>query len=79
MESVAFAGGKRLVLDPEADVAVIQGEMHTDRMRVADIAARVALYRRLYARRPGFYADSLAAATRLAEMRAAMAGDGADA
>lgn len=67
---IAFVEGKRIAVDPEARTVTVQGRAHADSYAFEAAQGRVKLYRDLAAkhRTKQFYAASLAAAERAAQM-----------
>ncbi len=65
---IRFVAKKRIEVADDGSTVTIQGKHHTDRMKAADLDGRIALYQKLHAKRPQFYAASLAAARAAREM-----------
>jgi phage terminase small subunit len=65
---IARVGTKVVMVDPDTLRVAIQGKAHIDRMSPIQLSRRIEMYRALAAKRPKFYADSLAAAERAREM-----------
>ena len=67
---IAFVSGKRITLDTPSRTVTVQGRFHHDRSRFEEAQRRVAFYQGLNAKHveKPFYAASLAAAQRAADM-----------